>query len=171
MNLLLALALGAFGCKRLGTARGLSQQADPAGGRFRARRCGRHRGPCDERRIRQGARPAGGRREQAGRRLEHRRGASSPSRRPDGYTLLIASPSSISVNPALNPKLATSRRDLVARHQDDDLAAGAGGQSSHRHPLGDRIDRRREEGSRQAQLLHVGQRLGAAPGRGAFQRS
>jgi tripartite-type tricarboxylate transporter receptor subunit TctC len=25
--------------------------------------------------------------------------------RPDGYTLLIASPSSISVNPALNPKL------------------------------------------------------------------
>jgi tripartite-type tricarboxylate transporter receptor subunit TctC len=28
----------------------------------------------------------------------------------DGYTLLIASPSSISVNPALNPKLSTSRR-------------------------------------------------------------
>ena len=28
---------------------------------------------------------------------------------PDGYTLLIASPSSISVNPALNPKLATRR--------------------------------------------------------------
>lgn len=30
----------------------------------------------------------------------------------DGYTLLIASPSSISVNPALNPKLAYSARDL-----------------------------------------------------------
>ncbi|CAN7705288.1 tripartite tricarboxylate transporter substrate binding protein [Variovorax sp. LjRoot130] len=33
---------------------------------------------------------------------------------PDGYTLLIASPSSISVNPALNPKLPYSARDLKA---------------------------------------------------------
>jgi tripartite-type tricarboxylate transporter receptor subunit TctC len=32
----------------------------------------------------------------------------------DGYTLLIASPSSISVNPALNPKLSYSARDLLA---------------------------------------------------------
>jgi tripartite-type tricarboxylate transporter receptor subunit TctC len=32
---------------------------------------------------------------------------------PDGYTLLIASPSSISVNPALNPKLGYSARDLL----------------------------------------------------------
>jgi tripartite-type tricarboxylate transporter receptor subunit TctC len=32
---------------------------------------------------------------------------------PDGYTLLIASPSSISVNPALNPKLGYSPRDLA----------------------------------------------------------
>ena len=32
---------------------------------------------------------------------------------PDGYTLLIASPSSISVNPALNPKLGYSLRDLT----------------------------------------------------------
>ncbi len=32
---------------------------------------------------------------------------------PDGYTLLIASPSSISVNPALNPKLSYSARDLA----------------------------------------------------------
>jgi tripartite-type tricarboxylate transporter receptor subunit TctC len=31
---------------------------------------------------------------------------------PDGYTILIASPSSISVNPALNPKLGYSARDL-----------------------------------------------------------
>ena len=31
----------------------------------------------------------------------------------DGYTLLIASPSSISVNPALNPKLSYSPRDLL----------------------------------------------------------
>jgi len=31
---------------------------------------------------------------------------------PDGYTVLIASPSSISVNPALNPKLGYSLRDL-----------------------------------------------------------
>ena len=31
----------------------------------------------------------------------------------DGYTLLIASPSSISVNPALNPKLTYSPRDLA----------------------------------------------------------
>ena len=31
----------------------------------------------------------------------------------DGYTLLIASPSSISVNPALNPKLAYSPKDLL----------------------------------------------------------
>ena len=30
----------------------------------------------------------------------------------DGYTLLIASPSSISVNPALNPKLSYSAKDL-----------------------------------------------------------
>ena len=32
---------------------------------------------------------------------------------PDGYTLLIASPSSISVNPALNSKLGYSARDLA----------------------------------------------------------
>ena len=32
---------------------------------------------------------------------------------PDGYTMLIASPSSISVNPALNPKIGYSPRDLV----------------------------------------------------------
>ena len=32
---------------------------------------------------------------------------------PDGYTLLIASPSSISVNPALNPALPYSARDLA----------------------------------------------------------
>lgn len=31
----------------------------------------------------------------------------------DGYTLLIASPSSISVNPALNPKLSYSAKDLA----------------------------------------------------------
>ncbi|MDM0075834.1 tripartite tricarboxylate transporter substrate binding protein [Variovorax sp. J2P1-59] len=31
----------------------------------------------------------------------------------DGYTLLIASPSSISVNPALNPKLSYTARDLA----------------------------------------------------------
>ena len=37
--------------------------------------------------------------------------AKSPA---DGYTLLIASPSSISVNPALNPKLAYTARDLTA---------------------------------------------------------
>ena len=37
--------------------------------------------------------------------------AKSPA---DGYTLLIASPSSISVNPALNPKLAYTPADLVA---------------------------------------------------------
>ncbi|QJR13660.1 Bug family tripartite tricarboxylate transporter substrate binding protein [Usitatibacter palustris] len=34
--------------------------------------------------------------------------------KPDGYTLLIASPSSISVNPALNPKLGYTPADLVA---------------------------------------------------------
>ena len=33
---------------------------------------------------------------------------------PDGYTLLIASPSSISVNPALNPKLSYTAKDLIA---------------------------------------------------------
>jgi tripartite-type tricarboxylate transporter receptor subunit TctC len=33
---------------------------------------------------------------------------------PDGYTLLIASPSSISVNPALNPSLPYSAKDLIA---------------------------------------------------------
>ena len=33
---------------------------------------------------------------------------------PDGYTVLIASPSSISVNPALNPRLGYSPRDLLA---------------------------------------------------------
>lgn len=32
---------------------------------------------------------------------------------PDGYTILIASPSSIAVNPAVNPKLGYSARDLT----------------------------------------------------------
>jgi tripartite-type tricarboxylate transporter receptor subunit TctC len=32
---------------------------------------------------------------------------------PDGYTLLIASPSSISVNPALNPKIGYAPKDLL----------------------------------------------------------
>jgi tripartite-type tricarboxylate transporter receptor subunit TctC len=32
---------------------------------------------------------------------------------PDGYTILLASPSSISVNPALNPKLNYSAKDLL----------------------------------------------------------
>ncbi len=32
---------------------------------------------------------------------------------PDGYTILLASPSSISVNPALNPKLNYTAKDLV----------------------------------------------------------
>src|SRR5262244_141883 len=32
---------------------------------------------------------------------------------PDGYTILIASPSSISVNPALNPKLGYSPKELL----------------------------------------------------------
>lgn len=32
---------------------------------------------------------------------------------PDGYTILLASPSSISVNPALNPKLNYAAKDLV----------------------------------------------------------
>jgi tripartite-type tricarboxylate transporter receptor subunit TctC len=32
---------------------------------------------------------------------------------PDGYTILLASPSSISVNPALNPKLGYSAKDLM----------------------------------------------------------
>jgi hypothetical protein len=87
----------------------------------------------------------------------------------DGYTLLIASPSSISVNPALNPKLSYTARDL-ARHQDDHLAAGAGGQPRHRHQFGRRSHRGREEGPRQAQLLDLGQRLGAAPGCGAVRQ-
>jgi len=33
---------------------------------------------------------------------------------PDGYTLLIASPSSMSVNPALNPKIGYTAKDLAA---------------------------------------------------------
>lgn len=33
---------------------------------------------------------------------------------PDGYTLLIASPSSMSVNPALNPKIGYSTKDFIA---------------------------------------------------------
>ena len=41
-------------------------------------------------------------------------GADAVAKAPaDGYTLLIASPSSISVNPALNPKLSYSAKDLV----------------------------------------------------------
>jgi tripartite-type tricarboxylate transporter receptor subunit TctC len=54
----------------------------------------------------------GGGRQQAGQRLQHRRRHRGQGAA-DGYTLLIASPSSISVNPALNDKLATSRRDLA----------------------------------------------------------
>ena len=88
---------------------------------------------------------------------------------PDGYTLLIASPSSISVNPALNPKLAYKPSDLlpVTKMTTSPLVLAvnpATGIRSVRRP-----DRRGEEGSGQAQLLHLGQRLGAAPRRGAVQ--
>ena len=86
---------------------------------------------------------------------------------PDGYTLLIASPSSISVNPALNPKLGYAPQRPRAGDEDDDVAAGAGGESGDRHPLGRRADRGGEEGAGQAELLHVGQRLGAASRRRA----
>jgi tripartite-type tricarboxylate transporter receptor subunit TctC len=41
---------------------------------------------------------------------------------PDGYTLLIASPSSISVNPALNPKLGYTARDLTPVTQVTNMA-------------------------------------------------
>ena len=75
MNLVLALALGAFGCNAMRAACCLPEQADPAGDRFRARRCGRLCGARHERCVREGARPAGGGRQQAGHRLEHRRGA------------------------------------------------------------------------------------------------
>lgn len=52
--------------------------------------------------------------------IENRAGAGSSiaadyvaKSQPDGYTMLIASPSSISVNPALNPKIGYSPLDLV----------------------------------------------------------
>ena len=57
----------------------------------------------------------------------------------DGYTLLIASPSSISVNPALNPKLSYSAKDLqpVAKITSSPLVVavnpGAGIQTLQQH--------------------------------------
>jgi hypothetical protein len=87
---------------------------------------------------------------------------------PDGYTLLIASPSSISVNPALNAKLSYSAKDLVpvARVTSSPLvvAVNPGG-----HRLDPGVDRCREEGARLAELHDLGQRFGAAPGRSALQ--
>ena len=41
---------------------------------------------------------------------------------PDGYTLLIASPSSVSVNPALNPRLGYAARDLLPVTQVTNMA-------------------------------------------------
>ena len=71
---LLALALAPARGAAWAQPAAYPEQADPAGDRLRAGRRGRLRGARDERRVRQGARPAGGGREQAGRRLEHRRG-------------------------------------------------------------------------------------------------
>ena len=90
---------------------------------------------------------------------------------PDGYTLLIASPSSISVNPALNPEARLHAGRSSAGHEDDDVAARARGQSGDRHPLAAGADRGGEEGSGQAQLFELGQRLGAAPRRCALHAS
>jgi len=53
---------------------------------------------------------------------------------PDGYTLLIASPAGISVNPALNPKLGYTPRDLlpVTRITTSPLVMAVGAQTSYR---------------------------------------
>jgi tripartite-type tricarboxylate transporter receptor subunit TctC len=50
---------------------------------------------------------------------------------PDGYTLLIASPSSISVNPALNPKLGYSPKDLLPVTKITSSPLVHGGQPGH----------------------------------------
>jgi hypothetical protein len=74
---------------------------------------------------------------------------------PDGYTLLIASPSSISVNPALNPKLTyTPPTSPVTKMTTSPLVLAVN--PGDRNPLGARADRRGEEGPGQAQLLTSG---------------
>ena len=79
MNLFLALALGAFGCSAWAQPAGYPNKPiqlvigfAPGGAADIVARVMSDR-------AREGARPAGGGRQQAGRRLEHRCGASSPS--------------------------------------------------------------------------------------------
>ena len=75
MNLFLALALGAFGCSAWAQPAAYPNKPIRLVIGFAPGGAADYRGARDERRVRQGARPAGGRREQAGQRLEHRRGA------------------------------------------------------------------------------------------------
>ena len=140
---------------RRGLAAGgrLSGAAGAAGDRLHPRRRRRLRRALDERSLR-------ARRSARSVVVENKPGngssiaadlvAKSP---PDGYTLLIASPSSISVNPALNPKLTYSPSDLVpiARITTSPLVLAV-------HPgtgirTRGRAGRGGEEGTGQAQLL------------------
>ena len=72
------------------------------------------------------------------------------------------------MNPALNPKLSYKPADLapVTKMTTSPLVLAVNPDTGIRSVA--ELDRRREEGSRQAQLLHVGQRFGAAPGRGTL---
>ena len=111
-NLLLALSLGAVVCNAWAQPVAYPNKPVHLIVGFRGRQARRLRGAGDGRRSpRPRARPADHHRQPPGRRVEHRRPDGRQGAAPDGYTMLIASPSSISVNPAMNPKIGLQARN------------------------------------------------------------
>ena len=110
-------------CALQAIAQTLSVAADPPGGRLRARRRGRHRGarlPGAARQARSASRSWWRTGPGAGSSIAAEHVAKSA---PDGYTVLIASPSSILVNPLITPKAGFQPLEGPGADQQGELLA------------------------------------------------
>jgi NADPH:quinone reductase-like Zn-dependent oxidoreductase len=166
---MLALALAVACSAAAMRTRRLPRQADPPGDRLRAGRRGRLRRARHERAFSKALGQPGDHRQQAGQRLEHRRGDRRQAAA-DGYTVLIASPSSISVNPALNPKLGYTPSELapVTKITTSPLVLAVHPRPGIRS-VADLVAAAKKDPGK-LNYSSSGNRLGAAPGRGAVHQ-